>query len=239
MTRCYEYYCLPNPCDEMSKTGEYYVHSYMAFMKDKGIKFDKTPEDKAHFIESVELYGTEKAVTQSIQLVEPIPPPSGKYCTLVIDPPWPIKKSQRKEYLQLKMDYPVMSLEGIEALPIPDLLYDTAHVYLWTTHKHLPNALSLFKTWNIKYHCLLTWVKPSGFTPFSWMFNTEPILFGYVGKLKMEQQGLKIAFEAPVIRHSQKPDVFYELVKQASPAPRLNMFARQERDGFVSWGNEV
>ena len=227
---------------EMSRTARFYVDKYATMLEDEGVLFNKEESDKALFVRMALKHGSEAKYCQGVQELEQeldIPPPEGKYNTLAIDPPWPIKKSQRKDYLQLKIDYPVMSLEDIEALDIPDLLHDTAHVYLWTTHKHLPNALSLFKTWNIKYHCLLTWVKPSGFTPFSWMFNTEHVLFGYVGKLRMKQQGLKIVFEAPVIRHSQKPELFYELVKQASPAPRLNMFARQERDGFVSWGNEV
>ena len=34
-------------------------------------------------------------------------------------------------------------------------------------------------------------------------------------------------------------DEFYALVREASPGPRLEMFAREERDGFTTWGNET
>jgi len=138
------------------------------------------------------------------------------------------------------MDYPTMTLDQIVDLPIKDLvLGDGCHVYLWTTHRFLPDALEMFKKWGVKYQCLMTWVKPTGMTPFTWMYNTEHVLFGRVGSLKVERMGLKLSFEAPVQKHSRKPDAFYNLVREASPGPRLELFARQTRDGFTVWGNEV
>jgi N6-adenosine-specific RNA methylase IME4 len=116
---------------------------------------------------------------------------------------------------------------------------DGCHVYLWVTQKYLPAGLDLFRAWGVTYQCLLTWVKPTGMTPYSWMYNTEHVIYGHVGNLKLERLGLKLSFDAPVVRHSQKPDVFYERVLQASPGPRLEMFSRQPRDGFTAWGAEV
>ncbi|GAH13102.1 unnamed protein product, partial [marine sediment metagenome] len=40
-------------------------------------------------------------------------------------------------------------------------------------------------------------------------------------------------------RHSRKPDVFYKTLKQNTQAPRIDIFAREEHDGFDVWGNEV
>jgi N6-adenosine-specific RNA methylase IME4 len=133
-----------------------------------------------------------------------------------------------------------MTLAEIEALPIGDLAHDDGcHVYLWTTHKFLPDALGLFQAWGVRYQCLMTWVKPTGMTPYSWMYNTEHVLFGRIGSLPLEQNGQKLSFDAPVIRHSQKPDAFFGRVLTCSPEPRLEMFARQQRFGFTVWGNEV
>jgi len=167
--------------------------------------------------------------------------PVGKYRTLVIDPPWPVEKIIRDvRPRQAEMDYPVMSLEEIEALPIPDLMDPAGcHVYLWTTHKFVPAGLELFAKWGIRYQCLMTWVKNVGFTPFSWIYSTEHVLFGRTGNLDLLQMGLRLDFAAPINGHSRKPDVFYERVCQASPEPRLEMFARQARDGFSVWGNQV
>lgn len=44
--------------------------------------------------------------------------------------------------------------------------------------------------------------------------------------------------EAPRRDHSEKPDLFMDLVEQMSPGPRLEMFARTPRLGWASWGNE-
>ncbi len=175
---------------------------------------------------------------------ESLPPvalPSGKYCTLVIDPPWPVEKIIRDvRPNQAEMDYPTMTLEEIGGLPVPDLMAPTGcHVYLWVTHKFLPSGLELFTKWGIRYQCLMTWVKNVGFTPFSWMYSTEHVLFGRTGNLDLLQMGLRLDFAAPINGHSRKPDVFYERVCQASPEPRLEMFARQARDGFSVWGNQV
>ena len=116
---------------------------------------------------------------------------------------------------------------------------DGCHVYLWVTHRFLPAGLELFSSWGVHYQCLLTWVKPTGPSPFSWMYDTEHVLFGLKGSLPLEQMGLRLSLAAPVQGHSVKPDVFYERVAAASPGPRIDMFARQPRDGFEVWGNEV
>jgi N6-adenosine-specific RNA methylase IME4 len=170
------------------------------------------------------------------------PLPSGKYRCLVIDPPWPIEKIDREVRPNQGqfLDYPTMTIDEIKALDVPGK-YDPngCHVYLWVTHKYLPTGLILFDEWGIKYQCLMTWVKPTGMTPYSWMYDTEHVLFGRVGSLPLEKLGLKLSFEASITKHSEKPDIFFERVKLASPEKRLNMFARKERDGFESWGNEV
>lgn len=175
---------------------------------------------------------------------EPIPPPDGKYQCIVIDPPWPMQKIERDERPNQgrTLDYPVMSLEDIadeRHVPVRTLAADDCHIYLWVTHKFLPAGLNLLEEWGFRYQCVMTWRKNVGITPFSWMYDTEHVLFGRKGNLKLQQLGLRLSFEAPVRGHSVKPDVFYERVIQASPGPRVEMFSRTVREGFVPWGNEV
>jgi len=38
--------------------------------------------------------------------------------------------------------------------------------------------------------------------------------------------------------HSRKSDEFYALVRRLCPGRRLEMFAREQREGFVAWGAE-
>jgi len=75
------------------------------------------------------------------------PFPKQKHRCLIIDPPWPVKKIEREERPNqgLELDYPTMTLEDIAKLPIADLANsDGCHVYLWVTHKYLPEGLRLF-----------------------------------------------------------------------------------------------
>ena len=167
-------------------------------------------------------------------------PTDTKYKAIVIDPPWPVQKIIREvRPNQDRFAYPTMTIEEIAKLPIQDLADESGcHIYLWVTQKYLPQGLELFNEWGAKYQCLMTWVKPTGFTPFSWMYNTEHVLFGRIGSLKLQRLGLKLSFEAPVTKHSEKPEVFYKRVVEASPGPRLDMFARRTHSDFDAWGNE-
>lgn len=181
---------------------------------------------------------THSETRERIALVEP---PIGTYRCVVIDPPWPMKKIARdvRPNQAEALDYPTMTLEEIEAMVVPHLLDKAGcHVYMWVTQKFLPAGLDLFKAWGINYQCLMTWVKPGGFTPYSWMYNTEHVLFGRVGDLDLLRMGRKLSFEAPATGHSVKPDLFYDLVTECSPGPRLELFSRTEREGFTSWGSE-
>lgn len=172
---------------------------------------------------------------------EPVPLPDGKFSCIVSDPPWPMQKIERNERPAqgVALDYPVMSLEDIAALPVGDLAADDCHLYLWVTHKFLPAGLDLLDGWGFRYQCVMTWRKNVGITPFSWMYDTEHVIFARRGSLPLTRLGLRLSFEAPVAGHSVKPDVFYERVVSASPGPRLEMFSRRKRDGFEAWGNEV
>lgn len=182
-------------------------------------------------------------IRKEIRDKTPLPPlPNSTYRTVVIDPPWEIKKIGRVVAPnQIEMDYPMMSVKEIIDFPIIPNSFEKSgcHIYLWTTHKHLPDALDIFKSWGVKYQCVLTWIKNVGFTPFSWMYSTELVLFGRVGSLPLLKNGLRIDFNGKVREHSRKPDEFYDLVRQASPEPRIDIFSREKRDGFEQYGNEV
>lgn len=175
--------------------------------------------------------------------LDPPPLPAGRYRCITIDPPWPVEKIVREARFKqgAALTYPTMELDEIAALPIPDLAADGCHIYLWTTHRHLPAALDILTGWGAAYECSLTWCKPTGVAPFSWLYDTEHVLFARIGSLPLEQLGLRLAIQGGDAKraHSVKPDEFYTRVCQASPEPRLAMFERAARDGFTVWGDEV
>lgn len=180
--------------------------------------------------------------------------PDGAFRCITIDPPWPVAKIEREQRpdQSTTLDYWTLPVDCgedkheedplccIRAVPVPALADQRgAHIYLWVTHKYLPSGLSLFGAWGVRYQCVMTWRKNVGPTPFTWMYDTEHVLFGRVGDLPLERNGLRLSFEAPAIGHSIKPGAFYERVSDASPENRLALFERGERAGFTVWGNEV
>ncbi len=45
--------------------------------------------------------------------------------------------------------------------------------------------------------------------------------------------------EAPRQAHSAKPDSVYEVIERMYPTlPRVELFARQRREGWAAWGNQ-
>lgn len=180
----------------------------------------------------------QRAVRSAPPVIEESPPnPTGKFKTIVIDPPWPISKVilDRRPVEKESLDYSTMELEEITKLPVQELAEpDGCHVYLWFTHKNLPAALDLFSKWGVRYECIITWNKPTA-QPLWWRFLTEHCLFGKIGTLPLVKKGCAVSFSAPQQKHSHKPTEFYDLVRTVSPAPRLTMFD-YDRDGFQRWG---
>lgn len=171
---------------------------------------------------------------------QPLNIPDGRFQTIVIDPPWPMKKIERDARPeQYEFDYPVMTEEELEDFPLPEFAADDCHLYLWTTHRFLPMALHLAEHWGFRYQCMLAWIKNVGMTPFSWMYSFEPILFCKQGSLPLKVMGKRLDFNAKVRKHSRKPDEFYDLVKKVSPGPRIDIFSREVRKGFKQYGNDT
>jgi len=169
-----------------------------------------------------------------------IAPPSGLYRTIVIDPPWPMEKVERDvRPNQAGFEYPTMSEEELAALDIPAAA--ECHLYMWTTQKFLPMAFRLMDRWGFPYMFTMVWHKPGGFQPIGLpQYNCEFVLFGRRGGLAFnDTKAFPTCFNAPRREHSRKPDEFYDLVRRVSPGPRIDMFSRETRDGFDTWGAEA
>ena len=171
--------------------------------------------------------------------------PDKKYDIIVVDPPWNIKKlTHKKRPKQVNMDYPVMSLKHIAALDVGSLAKDDWWLFLWTTQKYLFNAKSILEGWGFNYLVMGIWEKTygksAGMPLYGFRWNAEFILIGYKNKpvLWPKRPLIPLVFQAPNIRHSQKPDKFYKMIEPLGKE-RIDLFARQKRDNWDVWGNEV
>lgn len=166
-----------------------------------------------------------------------------KFKTLYVDPPWqqpmmPILK--RRPHTAKALPYKTMSLAEIQALNVGQLADVGCHLWLWTTNKFLHPAFHIIEAWGFKYMMTITWVKKSGCGIY-FASTTQHLLFAYYKKCYFNRARYRPThfITPPPRRHSQKPDEAYELIEAISEPPRLELFARKQRQGWSVWGNEV
>jgi N6-adenosine-specific RNA methylase IME4 len=178
----------------------------------------------------------------------------GRYRTIVADPPWPVKSpGVRTEtgYVnptrglwrgQGGVPYLTMPIAQIATLPVNDLADpDGCHLYLWTVNAHVRDAYDLASTWGFYSSTLLTWCKePRGIgLGGAFTIATEHVLFCRRGTLKALRRHDRNWWRWTRTRHSAKPQAFLDIVETVSPGPRLELFARTQRLGWDTWGNEA
>lgn len=168
------------------------------------------------------------------------------YEVIVIDPPWEIKKLTSKQRpKQVNMDYEMMSIEKIKSMDINNLASDNSWCFLWTTQKYLWDAREILESWGFKYLFLMTWKKEFGISAgiplFGFRWNSEFVLVGSKGKKDLWVKGkplINLCFSGINKGHSIKPLEFYKMIEQLGDK-RLDIFAREKKDGWDVWGNEV
>jgi N6-adenosine-specific RNA methylase IME4 len=175
---------------------------------------------------------------------------SGKFGTILIDPPWRFMNRTGKvgpEHKRLHR-YKTMTFKEIAALPIGELSLPKSHLYLWCPNALLLEGLKIMKEWGFTYKTNIVWYKirkdggPDGRGVGFYFRNvTELLLFGVKGKLRTLKPGRT---QVNIIlsrkrEHSRKPDEVYDLIESCSPDPYLELFARYRRPGWEQWGDEV
>ena len=181
------------------------------------------------------------------------PPNPGKYRCLVVDPPWNQGKTGKRKVRPMQstmLDYKTMSYDEIKKLPIANWSSENSYIWLWATNSKdkktgtpiLKMAFDLLNEWGFNYYTTITWDKKTGPCPFGpYQIVTEHILFGYKGKVKFPKECLgktKNIMQETAKGHSVKPDIIYDHISKWFEGPRLDVFARQEREGFDGWGDE-
>jgi N6-adenosine-specific RNA methylase IME4 len=177
-----------------------------------------------------------------------------KFHTILIDPPWneqgggKIKRGADRHYGLLKVEDILDVILGSGTFT-PD---ENCHLYLWVTNNFLADGIWLIEQLGFKYITCITWVKPSFGLGQYFRGQTEQLLFARRGNgmtLRREwapEETLTTRLDADGPKdergrriHSAKPEEAYKLIEKASPPPRLEMFARNRRRGWLVWGNEV
>lgn len=173
-----------------------------------------------------------------------------EYNIIYADPPWKQskggKKAVRKNSSGKPLDYPTISLEEItnHLKTAVSLTSENSILFLWTIDKYLFDAQKIAESLGYKLHARMIWNKVTGIpSAFTIRYGHEYLLYMYKGKLtpiaKNERGKIHSVFTEQVKKHSQKPQVAYEIIERLYPeAKKIELYARNHRENWDFWGNE-
>lgn len=173
-----------------------------------------------------------------------------QYDLIYADPPWKQmkggKKNVRPKSSGEQLDYPVCSLEEIteHLKTIINHTGENSILFLWTIDKYLFEAQQIAESLGYKLHARMIWNKVTGIpAAFTVRYGHEYLLYMYKGKLtpvlKEERGKIHTVFTEQVKKHSQKPEAAYRIIERLYPdLKKIEMYARNQRDGWDCWGNE-
>ena len=141
-----------------------------------------------------------------------------------------------------------MEFNEIAALPISSIADENSVLFLWVTFPNLEEGMKLFEKWGYRYRTLgFSWIKtnPKNGKPFFGIgyyakSNCEVCLMGIKGRMTPISNKVSSCIISPRRRHSQKPDEVREkIVELFGDLPRIELFAREQANGWDAWGNEI
>lgn len=144
--------------------------------------------------------------------------------------------------------YPTMSLEDIKNLPINNLADKNCVLFMWTTIPLLKYSFSVLDSWGFEYKSIaFVWIKlnKKSDTLFWGMghwtrSNAELCILATKGHPKRKSAKVHQVIMSHIQQHSKKPDEARErIIELIGDLPRIELFAREKKDGWDSWGNEI
>jgi N6-adenosine-specific RNA methylase IME4 len=169
-----------------------------------------------------------------------------RYGMIMADPPWDFSNySEKGELKNAKHHYACMSIDDIKALPVGHLAGPDCCLFMWATWPMLPQAMETMAAWGFSYRTGGAWHKKTkhGKTAFGTGYRvrcaSEPFLLGFIGN-PVNSRSERNVIEGLAREHSRKPDEAYAWAERyMSDARRLELFSREQRIGWDTWGNEV
>jgi N6-adenosine-specific RNA methylase IME4 len=177
--------------------------------------------------------------------------PRGHFGAIVADPPWDFSgNSVARPGKNARRHYACMSPAEIAWLPrVGELPARDCWLFLWITAPFLAAGAhaQIFAAWGFRVSTIgFTWIKRTasgglfcgmGYTTRA---NPEFVVVGRRGQPARASASVHSVIEAPLREHSRKPDELYARVEAlVGGAPKLELFARERRPGWTSWGDEL
>lgn len=187
---------------------------------------------------------------------------AGRHGVIYADPPWHFTgytdEGSGVPQHGGEQHYSTMTVERMaEELPVHKLAAPDCALFMWTTSSHTPQAFWLARRWGFRYASkAFTWAKLNKHSiadeklcndPTAYFMGmghgtrrqTEDCYLFTRGKPKRRDAGVRELIVSPIREHSRKPDEAYSSIERLFDGPYCELFSRNAREGWSSWGNEV
>ena len=168
-----------------------------------------------------------------------------KYQIIYADPPWKQTKGglrKARPNQTRKLDYPTLTIGDIQQIL---KRYDSPTLFLWTIDKFLIEAEELGERLGYNLHARIIWDKTNGIAPaFTIRYSHEYLLWFYKTPMlpidKSQRGKWTTVLREKATKHSKKPEIAYQMIESFYPdLGKIELFARNKRKGWDSWGNEI
>jgi len=170
------------------------------------------------------------------------PLPAGPFGVVYADPPWAFTTYSRQQVAPARgrQPYSVMTLADIKALPVADVAARDCLLFMWTVSHLQAAAVEVAAAWGFKpVSVAFIWDKGRMGMGYWTRQEAEICHLFKRGRPRRIGKGVRQMIRAPRREHSRKPDEVYGRIESLVAGPYLELFARNERAGWSSWGNEV
>ena len=177
-----------------------------------------------------------------------LPFPNKKYKIIYADPPWPFNFRNRRGLSDAAKNrlYDTMTEANLLQLPVSSIADTDCILFLWVMNSQIPLALDCLKAWGFDYKTVaFTWVKTGKHTYHfgggNWTrSNPELCLLATRGHIKRLSASVRNLVLSPIREHSRKPDEIRDMIiTLVGDLPRIELFARQNPEGWDVWGDEA
>lgn len=164
------------------------------------------------------------------------------YPIVYADPPWQYEHSET-DSRKIENQYPTMTIQAICELPVGNIAAPDAVLFLWTTSPKLAESMNVISAWGFVYRTCIVWDKERMGMGYYARQQHELLLIAARGSIPVPKPENRPASIVRIKRdneHSAKPEEFYSLIERMYPEyDRIELFARNGREGWFSWGNQA
>jgi len=227
----------PERCEIQDRTIKWRIEKYMDAYKKKGVEFNYTEEDKNLFYETYEEIGSEYEFDRKKNVGEHQLQNIGGFGVLYADPPW---EYRFKCNASPDGQYDILPTQKICEMKTPAM--KDAVLFLWVTNPLLPDGLQVMQAWGFEYKTNIVWIKDHPGLGHYVLGQHELLLIGIKGEMGTPKPKNRppSLIQAPRTKHSEKPKIVYTIIERMYPKQKyIELFAREPREGWVSWGNQL